>query len=87
MVSWDGSVNTDHQPLALMSCGVRSEETSSPIVGTSQNRPTRISTTRTSPPLSLSAIREATDRPAGTAPDGPVFPTPPTVAVIAAPPA
>lgn len=81
-------MKTFHQPVALMSSGLRSEESSSPSVGTSQNRPTRSRKTRRTPPLTAPAIREPSDRRAVFASGADaVFMRLPAWAVIAAPPA
>ena len=61
MVSCAGAVNTFHQPLALMSVGERSEDSSSPTVGISQNSPTSTRRTRIAPPPVRAAIRAASD--------------------------
>lgn len=88
-MSWEGSLNTFHQPVALMSSGERSEEMSSPMVGTSQNRPTTIRKARTSPPLSFSMTHSSRFLVpvVPVVPAVPVVPVVPVVAVTAAPPA
>ncbi|CAM5585841.1 hypothetical protein SBADM41S_10170 [Streptomyces badius] len=50
-----------HQPVAAMSCGPRSEDSSRPIVGISQNRATRTRKTRITPPPARAAIRAPRD--------------------------
>ncbi|GHJ36453.1 hypothetical protein Sm713_20620 [Streptomyces sp. TS71-3] len=66
-----------------MSTGLRREDSSSPIVGISQNRPTTIRKTWTTPPLRRSETRAPSDR---LAPAGPLAgPAAPDLPVPAAP--
>lgn len=58
-VSCKGEVKTFHQPLAEMSAGVRSEDSSRPSVGSSQKSATSSSAIRSTPPLARAASRAA----------------------------